>query len=223
MMLQDTGIYIDLPNNINFVTKQIKNTLNRPTNRFFYDPWIILEEHKGTIFEDILLKFPNDIGEARIIILTPGTSYFCHADIDDRYHLNLVSEKSYLIDLENLVMHPVVKDNKIWQMDAGRIHTASNFGSSDRVQLVVRKLLKENIIIDPIKIQLICQNPPYNYRYLYDNFLSPYFNKAVKNGKLNNFTNSNYTVSFDFDRKFLYELDETIIKSTLSLKVLIND
>jgi hypothetical protein len=222
-MLQDTRIRVNLPESIDFMLQPSKNRLNFPTGRFFYDPWVILDEYRGTIIEEILSAFPDDIGEARIIVLAPKTSYCSHADIDDRYHLNLSSEKSYLIDLDNLIMHPIVKDNKIWQMDAGRIHTATNFGTYNRAQLVVRKLLKENKINNLIKVKLVCQDIPYNYRYLYDNFLSPYLNRAVKDGKLNNFINNEYYVNFDFDKNFLNELQDVIIKSNLSLKVETND
>lgn len=222
-MLKDTGLYINLSESIDFVSTQNKNSLNFPTGRFFYDPWIILDEYKGTIIEEILSYFPNDIGEARIIILKPGTNYYSHADIDDRYHLNLKGEQSFLIDLENQIMHPTISDSKIWEMDAGLVHTAANFGSQDRLQLVVRKLLKENKFDNSLKIKICCKNPPYNYRYLYDMHISPYLNRAVKDSKLNNFSNNGYEINFDFHEKFLDELIKVIIKSTLPVKVNVND
>ncbi len=43
-----------------------KNVLNKPTGDFFYDPWEILPEYKGTVFEELLAPL-KDIGEARII------------------------------------------------------------------------------------------------------------------------------------------------------------
>jgi hypothetical protein len=213
-MLHDTGIRIK-SQFTNFVPLQNKNVLNSPTGRFFYDPWIILDEYKGTVIEDMLSSFPSDIGEARIIVLSPGTAYYAHADIDDRYHLNISSEQSYLIDLENNNMHPVINDNSVWEMDAGRIHSAVNFGSYDRLQLVVRKLLKENKINDKISIVLSCDNPPVDYRYKFDNYVSTYLNRAVKNGKINNFENYKNKISFEFDSNYLSELKEALKNSKI--------
>jgi hypothetical protein len=66
-----------------------KLTINQPTGNFFYDPWDIKEEFKGTVWETLLNTLPLDIGEARIIVLGNGTTYMSHTDIDDRYHLSL--------------------------------------------------------------------------------------------------------------------------------------
>ena len=35
-----------------------KNTLNKPTGDFFYDPWEVLPEYKGTAIEDLLKQLP---------------------------------------------------------------------------------------------------------------------------------------------------------------------
>ena len=76
-----------------------KNVLNRPTGNFFYDAWEVLPEYKGTAIEDLLKQLP-DHGEARVIVMKPGESYSAHADIDDRYHITLDAEQSFLHDIE---------------------------------------------------------------------------------------------------------------------------
>lgn len=220
-MLKDTGIIIDsnIPK-INFIDQ--KTRINKPTNRFFYDPWVIDQSFIGSPIENILNLFPKDIGEARIIKLVSGSAYLSHADIDDRYHFNIQAEQSYLIDLENKVMHSTHQDNKVWEMDAGKLHTAANFGSFDRLQLVVRKLLKENQIENPLKIKLIIDQYSEDYRYKFDNHVSSYLNKAVKQGKLNNFIGNVNEVSFEFDQKYFVEL-ESILNRQTGFKMVINN
>ena len=74
--------------------------MNKPTGDFFYDPWEVLPEYKGTAIEDLLKQLP-DHGEARVIVMAPGKSYSVHADVDDRYHVTLDAEQSFLHDIEN--------------------------------------------------------------------------------------------------------------------------
>jgi hypothetical protein len=47
-------------------------------------------------------------------------SYTSHADIDDRWHLSLTAEQSYLIDLDNMQMHKIDIDGYWYDMDAGK-------------------------------------------------------------------------------------------------------
>jgi hypothetical protein len=98
---------------------------------------------------------PFDKGEARIIILKPGTSYYCHADADDRWHLNLQSEFGFICDIDQSVMHKLSTDGNWYDMDAGRRHTAANFGHIDRIQLVVRQLLDRNVLVNPVDIKIV--------------------------------------------------------------------
>ena len=132
----------------------MKTTINQPTGNFFYDPWILKEEYKGTVWETLYNSLPESKGEARIIILDPAQCYQSHADIDDRYHLNILGEECFLIDLVHKKMHKL-EQNGIWySMDTSCIHSAANFGRSARVQLVIRHLLKTNKLIIPIPITI---------------------------------------------------------------------
>jgi len=189
----------------------IKTPINQPTGNFFYDKWTIKDQFDNTVWNEILSYFPNDIGEARIIKLESGKCYLQHSDIDDRYHLNLSGENSYLVDLENEEMHHQKPDGVIYEMDAGRLHSALNLGVNSRYQLVVRKLLTDkkinhtkNIVIKPI-----CDKP----RFVFDNEVSPILNKANKIEIISNFEVLEDGVSF------LIESNETeFITKSLSQK-----
>lgn len=179
----------------------MKTTINKPTGNFFYDPWILKDEYKGTVWEKLYDSLPVSKGEARIIILDPAQCYQTHADIDDRYHLNILGEACYLMDLVREQMFRLEQDGIWYDMDAGLIHTATNFGRCARVQLVVRKLLKKNKLIDPVSISLstTIANTD-DARFLFDNTLSPWFNEANKLGFINNFDHSPISIKFNIER-----------------------
>lgn len=201
----DTLEKIDPNQLVNF-----RESINEPTGNFFYDPWKIKEDYRGTVWEELLNVLPNDIGEARIIVLESETCYTKHSDIDDRYHLNLQGDEGYLIDLENQIMHHLKKDGVWYDMNAGILHTATSFGQQRRIQLVVRKLLTRATIDDAVEISILPggENP----RYTFDNVLSPWLNYANKARKINNFRGNNGNVKFEIDRKNLDELLEIMPK-----------
>jgi hypothetical protein len=179
----------------------MRTTINQPTGDFFYDPWIIKDEYKGTVWETIYNSLPAVKGEARIIILDPGQCYQTHADIDDRYHLNILGDNSYLIDLVRDIMHPLAQDGIWYDMDAGFLHTATNFGRRPRVQLVVRKLLKKNKLKKPVEVSLATSmDNPNHARFLFDNTMSPWFNDANKAGFINSFTQGAVTIKFNIEQ-----------------------
>lgn len=181
-------------------------SLNEPTGNFFYDPWKIKKEFLGTIWEKILYSLKESQGEARLKILNPGTCYYSHADIDDRYHLNITGNKSYLVNLDNDYLYPL-KDDGIWyKMNAGIRHSAVNFGNNPRIQLVVRKLLPINNLDEYKSIKIFLSENRHDYRYVFDDIYSPWFNKLVKEKLLNNFSVNDKEVSFDLDITLVQEL-----------------
>lgn len=160
-----------------------KNVLNMPTGDFFYDPWVISPHYKGTVFENILDALP-DIGEARIIRQECGTCYQAHSDIDDRYHLNIAGDHACLIDLDTNKSYTLESDGNFYLMDAGKTHSAANFGQEVRFQLVVRKLLKRaEWVKHTIEIHGGGENP----RYVFDRHISPMLNHMNKRDVMNNF------------------------------------
>jgi hypothetical protein len=140
-------------------------------------------------------------GEARIIILDPAHCYQTHADIDDRYHLNILGEACYLMDLVREQMFRLEQDGVWYDMNAGLLHTATNFGRRARVQLVVRKLLKNTKLKNPIAVSLstTIANTD-DARFVFDNTLSPWFNEANKLGFINNFDHSPISIKFNIEQ-----------------------
>jgi hypothetical protein len=124
-----------------------------------------------------------------------------HADIDDRYHLNILGEECYLIDLVKKNMYPLYQDGIWYDMNAGLLHTATNFGRRARVQLVVRKLLKNNQLLDPIKIAMSTTiSNTDDARFIFDSHVSPWLNDANKLGFINNFSHSSISVNFNIEK-----------------------
>jgi hypothetical protein len=183
-----------------------KYDLTEPTGDFFYDPWKLKDEYQGTPWVDIWSSLPINTGQARVIVLQGGSGYYQHADIDDRYHLNLRGDSAYLIDLENEVMHKCVTDGIWYEMDAGRLHSAASFGEHNRVQLVVRKLLERNNLKDPVAVRIRAEGE--KSRYSFDNTLSPWLNRANKRKIISNFETNGASVYFDLEKEFIEELKQ---------------
>lgn len=188
----------------------MKTTINQPTGNFFYDPWILKDEYKGTVWDKIYQTLPASKGEARIIILDPGNCYQSHADIDDRYHLSILGENSYLINLNNETMHKL-EQNGIWyHMDASPVHSAVNFGKCARIQLVVRQLLNNAQLQCPVKVKILPKDEKYNNRFLFDNTISPWLNVNNKNFNIANFNVNGQQVSMDIEHSELNSLKEIL-------------
>jgi hypothetical protein len=182
-----------------------KVVLNQPKGDFFYDEWEIKHQYKNTIWETLLNKLPKNIGEARVIILQSKTSYTAHADIDDRYHLNLQGENSYLLNLDDKIMYET-NPNGIWyDMNAGKLHSATNLSGFDRIQLVVRKLLNRNTLKNPIAVTVSAVTQfDENNRYIFDQCASKWLNRANKEGTISNFKYSNENeISFNIEESEL--------------------
>lgn len=175
-----------------------KIVINNPSDNFFYDPWIIKTEYIGSVWEKILNTLPVNKGEARIIRLNSGESYTSHADADDRYHLNLSGLKSFLIDLDNQQMYSTKLDGIWYEMDAGFRHTAANFGNRIRYQLVIRKLLQRNTLINPKFVRILSNiNDLEESRFIFDDIFSTWINRSNKSGIINKFDYRNNIISFN--------------------------
>lgn len=182
-----------------------KISFNKPTNNFFYDPWIIKDEFKNSIWEKLLSYLPGNIGEARLILLKPGLCYNSHSDIDDRYHLNITGNYSFLVNIDTNTMYRTTADCYWYSMNAGPRHSAVNFGEITRAQLVVRKLLPTNNLKDPVTVSLTPDNIPLDdARYIFDDIISIWLNNAVKQGILMNFSYNPIIgeVKFDVEKEF---------------------
>lgn len=185
----------------------MKTTINRPTGSFFYDPWVLKDEYKGTIWETLYDSLPANKGEARIIVLKSNQCYQIHADIDDRYHLNIRGESCYLMDLTHEKMFHLEQDGIWYNMDAGVLHTATNFGRRPRIQLVVRQLLTQNKLLDPVEVAVSATVANTDdARFIFDNTLSPWLNEANKLGFINSFDYLQVGVKFNIEKSKLESL-----------------
>jgi hypothetical protein len=180
-----------------------KQTINQPTGDFFYDPWEIKPEFKGTVWEQLLDTLPFDKGEARLITLESGQCYYS-------WHLSLTGNQSFLLDLTNQQMFKLEQDRTWYDMLAGRIHSAANFGQIPRVQLVVRQLLWDNELANPVHVRIEQATDKYDYRYLFDNHISPWLNAANRDGHINKFKFTGSEVSFDVEQSHLTELESLV-------------
>jgi len=181
-------------------------TLNEQTGNFFYDPWILKEKYKGTVWQTIMDTLPGVVGEAKVRRLNAGESYIGHSDIDDRFHLNISGEKCYIINIETETMYPTVADGYWYSMDASPKHTAVNFGNRVRFQLVVRKLLRLSKLVDPVSVIIKSViDDKAEARYIFDDRVSSWLNSANKNGIVNDFNYSNDVIKFNIERQHLSE------------------
>jgi hypothetical protein len=195
--------------------------LNEPTGDFFVDPWKLKKDFENTCWAKIYHTIYDQVGQARVISLSPGTCYHCHADIDDRYHLNLTGEKSYLVDLDEQKIYKIEDDGKWYMMNASKIHSAVNFGRYIRYQLVVRKLLPKNILTDPVNIKIASYDlPPDDARFIFDNNVSSWLNISYKKNKINNFRYDSSSVNLSIEKD---HIDSLINILPNNLKVTYND
>lgn len=187
-----------------------KFVLNEPTGKFFYDPWNIKADFRDTVWARILDIIPEHKGEARLIKLCPGECYPSHADLDDRWHLSITGNHSYVIDLERHVMYKTDTRGNFFEMNAGIRHTAANFGSEDRIQLVIRKLLSIPIIKHPKIISIRLKQIVSERRFIFDDVISPWLNRAHKLGIIDNFKGVEFEARFTLEESYIEELRQEI-------------
>ena len=185
-------------------------SLNQPTGKFFIDPWVIKPEYEGTIWELILDSLKESKGEARLIKLEQGTCYPSHADLDDRWHMSLTGNNSFIIDLETQTMHQTSDLGRWYLMNAGIRHTAANFGSGDRIQLVVRKLIPDAVIANPKHVQITLKNVVGERRFIFDDIISPWLNQAFKLGIVKDFKGEDLKATMTIDEPYIDALAERI-------------
>ncbi len=188
-------------------TIDFRLSINKPRGNFFYDGWELKEEFIGTAWEELYNSLPETKGEARIIKLDPRETYASHADVDDRFHLNLSGKCCYLINLDSNVMCPLECDGVWYSMDARPKHTAVNFGNRIRYQLVVRKPLTRSTKLDLVTVKITSAIADLeDARFEFDNRFSSVLNLANKDNGLNNFSYTPSCVQFDIDPWYVSRL-----------------
>ena len=109
----------------------------------------------------------------------------------------------------------------VWyDMDAGRLHVAANFGSIPRTQLVVRQLLTHHNLKDRVKLTITIdmKDVDTDARYRFDHKLSPWLNRANKKGLIDNFEfNGTNIVKFDTERELITKIKEMLPDSYFTI------
>ena len=104
-------------------------------------------------------------------------------------------------DFDTNTSYPLTQDGIWYEMDAGKIHTAINAGEYARIQLLVRKLLPLTMLKDPVNMFVRVSGE--NARYRFDNTLSPWLNRAVKQGIVSDFEVNSASVYFDIEKEYI--------------------
>jgi hypothetical protein len=113
--------------------------------------------------------------------------------------------------LDNTVLHPINKDGIWYEMDAGLRHSAVNFGDIPRIQLVIRKLLVRGDIAQPVNVEILNNSSAPNFRFVFDDIVSPFLSRVNKSRNLDNFKIvSEDHVSFTIEQKLLDELTQIV-------------
>lgn len=185
--------------------------MHTTNNNFFYGERQLLDRYKGTEFERLWNSLESP-GEAQIQVLDRGRCYIGHCDVDDRYHITLFGNNSYLIDIEKNNLFPTEIDNTVWFLETSTKHTAANFGTVPRVQLVIRKLLNKNKLKNPIPVFLHLQSEDTHFknaaRYKFDTMVQSFINIGInKNKTVDQFKGDLATASSDVAVYFEIEQD----------------
>lgn len=180
-MIIKTDKYFDIKPIINQVQDLYMTTrsliLNETNGNILSGRYTVKPEFMGTPLGNLLDSL-GDIGEARLLRLDSQETYTAHTDPDDRYHLNIISnEHSYLIDLETKQMYSLPVDGYLYYMDTSIVHTAVNFGSTERIHLNIRVRMPQ-CNSTAYHIEFIGGDFDWKYKLYYD--LMKLFNNGVK-------------------------------------------
>lgn len=187
--------------------KQI--AINETNGGLFNGPYTVKTEFKNTPLGDFLDSL-GEIGEARLLKLSPGDSYMAHSDPDDRLHLNITGgDYSYILNLEKNKMYTIPADGHLWRMDTGPVHVACNFGSRERIHLNIRILLPD---IKEKYVRVKIEGGDFDWRHQISISVSRWLNRAIKSERIIGFrkvTDKEILISYD-DYSTLEELKQII-------------
>ena len=178
-----------------------KLDINLPTGEFYYDPWQLKPEYEHTAVAQLLHQLAP-VGQAKIVSIPPGQCYLAHSDVEDRYHVTLQSEHSYVLDITHQQQYACVADDRVYHMNTAQLHTVMNAGYVPRIQLVVRQLLTRHTLVNPVHVHIEATEAPYNLRQQWDQHILVWCNLANKQGVMTDFDpmNSEAQVQFRMER-----------------------
>lgn len=183
------------------------------TRNKYYEPAVLLDSYKGTAIETVLNTIPETVSLLAIIIQDPGDSYPIHTDIQDRYHLNIKSKHSYFLDFEENKLMPIHTDGKLYVMDTGIYHSASNYGNERRIQLGAAKMLTPKNIKKPQPVMIEFLGEVTQQDYYFNYYIMPWLNKADKKNIIDNYNRpKNNKMFFTIEKEFIKEIDNICTK-----------
>jgi hypothetical protein len=103
-------------------------------------------------------------------------------------------------------MYHIITDGKWHAINTGIKHSAVNFGSRSRTQLVVRKLLTIGNISSPANVVITLKEIVEDRRFIFDDIISPWLNRINKQGALSNFKFQEFEVRFTTEQSLIPEL-----------------
>ena len=184
-----------------------KLDLNQPTGNFYYDPWQLKPEYEHTAVAQLLHQLAP-VGQVKIVSIPPGQCYLAHSDVEDRYHVTLQSEHSYVLDITHQQVYECRVDDRVYHTNTAQLHTVMNAGYVPRIQLVIRELLTRHQLVNPVRIHIQATQAPHNLRQQWDNHILVWCNLAHKQGIITDFDpmNSEAQVQFHMESDHLDSL-----------------
>lgn len=193
--------------------------INEPTGIPKTDPYRIRDEFCGTPIGDLLLEIQSKIGpfgDTRLRKLENRESYHVHTDIDDRYHLALITNPhALLIDLDNQKNFHIPCNGYLWLMDTSIPHTAVNFGQAGRVHFHIEQLLPK-ILGSTYQLTFTKVSGRPEQNLWFDSMGQGYINKKIKSKEITG-------VEIRKDRKEIlistvdYSIIQQIINNSLAM------
>ena len=100
------------------------------------------------------------------------------------------------------MLYKLTTDGFWYNMNAGIRHTAMNVGRVTRIQLVVRQLLKNNILKNSVPVCIKFNDITDEHaRFIFDEKLSPLLNHFDKSGLINKFEYGKTFVKFNIEKE----------------------
>lgn len=165
-------------------------SINEPTGDPNTDNYRVRDDFAGTPIGDLVFEIQSKIGpigDTRLRKLENRESYHVHTDIDDRYHLALITNPyALLVDLDNQKNFHIPCNGYLWLMNTSISHTAVNFGEDGRVHLHIKQLLPK---VSGSTYQLTFTKVPGKpeQRLWFDSMGLGYINNKIKSKEITGF------------------------------------
>lgn len=140
------SLWYDWPNAKNIIDKDGNKKLDVPLRDFPLNESsfrYLCEAFSGTLFEDIYQELEKryTVGRVRLIRSEPKTCLSWHRDHSKRIHYPIKTQEGCLMVIDSNVYR--LEENKWYETDTTKYHTAFNGSKEERIHLVACILDKE--------------------------------------------------------------------------------